>query len=212
MTHMTITSNNKYKSTLTVTITGGMDGGWFFPEEMPFRRAIESADKGDAVERFISWAEAHDVKNIYAVGRDMGAAPPRQTELKFKVPGEDFLEQLNTALSAFSSFGFPPIPDNAMKILRDSRPDAQLAMSVITSAEGFVRLGLMAPNPRTETVLALCSMCGGNQDEMASFEASLGKDTPSFVEYQYLMKNFGYGVYKEGFDVVFHYIVGEEVA
>jgi len=83
---------------------------------------------------------------------------------------------------------------------------------VITSSEGFVRLGLLTPNPRTETVLALCTLCGGNQDEMASFEASLGKDAPSYVEYQYLMRNFGYGVYKEGFDVVFHYIVGEEVA
>jgi len=199
-------------SWIDMSAKGGMDGGWFFPEEMPFRRAIESADRGDAVERFTSWAEAHDVANIYAVGRDMGAAPPRQTELKFKVPGADFGEQLSIALNAFASFGFPPIPDNALKILRDSHPDGQLAMSVITSAEGFVRLGLLVPSPRTETVLALCTMCQGNQDEMASFEASLGKDAPSYVEYQYLMKNFGYGVYKEGFDVVFHYIVGEEVA
>jgi len=199
-------------SWIDMSAKGGMDGGWFFPEEMPFKRAIESADKGDAADRFTSWTDQHGILNIYAVGRDMGAAPPRQTELKFKIPGADFIDQLNIALDAFSSFGFPPIPDNALKILRDSRPDGQLAMSVITSSEGFVRLGLLAPNPRTETVLALCSMCGGNQDEMASFEASLGKDTPSYIEYQYLMKNFGYGVYKEGFDVVFHYIVGEEVA
>jgi len=199
-------------SWIDMSAKGGMDGGWFFPEEMPFRRAIQSADKGDAVDRFEKWADTHGITNIYAVGRDMGAAPPRQTELKLKIPGIDFTDQLNIALDAFSAFEFPPIPENALKILRDSRPDGQLTLSVITSAEGFVRLGLLAPNPRTETVLQLCAICGGSSEEMASFEASLGKEAPSFVEYQHLMKNFGYGVYKEGFDVVFHYIVGEEVA
>jgi len=189
---------------------GGMDGGWFFPVEMPYRLAVEAADAGEAIKKFADWAEAHGLAQIYAVGRDMGAAPPRQTELKMKLPGNDFDEQLRLALDAFLTFGFPNIPDNALKILRESRSDATLALSVITSSEGFVRLGLLCPHPSTETVLALCSISGGNHEEMAAFEASLGKDAPSYVEYQYLMKNFGYGVYKEGFDIVFHYIVGEE--
>jgi len=94
-----------------------------------------------------------------------------------------------------------------------------MSLSVITSSEGFVRIGLLAPKPSTETVLALCAVCnklspeGGNpnaNDELASFEAALGADGPSYAEYQFLMKGFGYGVYKEGFDIVFHYAVGEE--
>ena len=56
----------------------------------------------------------------------------------------------------------------------------------------------------------LCAIAGGNPDDMSSFEAALGADGPSYAEYQYLMKGFGYGVYKEGFDIVFHYHVGEE--
>jgi len=88
---------------------------------------------------------------------------------------------------------------------------AGLCMSVITSFEGFVRLGLLCPKPKLQTVVDLCAIVGGNADSIATFEGSLGVDGPSFVEYQYLVKNFGYGVYKEGFDVVFHYHVGEEV-
>jgi len=200
----------KIGSWIDMSAKGGMDGGWFFPVDMPLKIAVESADAGEAIKKFADWAEAKGITNIYTVGRDMGAAPPRQTEMKMKIPGSDFDEQLRVGLDAFISFGFPQIPDNALKVLRESRPEGTLTLSVITSSEVFVRLGLLAPKPTTETVLALCSICGGNNEEMASFEASLGKDAPSFVEYQYLMKNFGYGVYKEGFDIVFHYIVGEE--
>jgi len=190
---------------------GGMDGGWFFPVDIPLQLSIESADSGDAIKKFLDWAEGHGIANVYAVGRDMGSAPPRQTELKMKLPGIDFAEQLNVGLSAFDTFGFPPIPDNAFRILKDSKAEGGLTLSVITSAEGFVRVGLLAPGPSTETVVSLCNISGGNHEELASFEASLGRDCPSFVEYQYLMKNFGYGVYKEGFYIVFHYNVGDEV-
>jgi len=200
----------KIGSWIDMSAKGGMDGGWFFPVDMPLKLAVESADAGEAVRKFAEWAEQHGIQSIYTVGRDMGAAPPRQTEMRMKIPGPDFSEQLSLALDAFETFGFPPIPDNAYRILKDSNPDGQLSLSVITSSEGFVRLGLLAPFPSTNTVLSLCSISGGNQEEMAAFEASLGKDCPSYVEYQYLMKGFGYGVYKEGFDIVFHYIVGEE--
>jgi len=200
----------KIGSWIDMSAKGGMDGGWFFPVDMPLKIAIESADKGFAVKQFEDWAEARGISHVFVVGRDMGAAPPRQTEIKFKVPGGDFEEQLKVGLDAFISFGFPQIPDNALKILKESSTTGHLTLSVITSSEGFVRLGLIVPNPTTETVLALCSISGGNNDELATFEASLGKDAPSYVEYQYLMKNFGYGVYKEGFDIVFHYVVGEE--
>jgi hypothetical protein len=83
-------------------------------------------------------------------------------------------------------------------------------MSVITSSEGFVRLGLLCPLPDRVIVEQLCAIGGGNVEQLSRFEAALGVSGPAFAEYQYLMKGFGYGVYKEGFDVVFHYDVGEE--
>jgi len=202
----------KIGSWIDMSGKGGMDGGWFFPVDMPLKLAVEAADSGEAIKKFSDWAETHGVTTVYVVGRDMGAAPPRQTELRIKVPGADSSEQVRIGLDAFSSFGFPPFPDEAARILRESKPE-NLALSVITSSEGFVRLGLLAPKPSTQTVLALCEIAGGKKDELATFEASLGTDGPdgpAFVEYQFLIKGFGYGVYKEGFDIVFHYQVGEE--
>jgi hypothetical protein len=115
----------------------------------------------------------------------MGAAPPRQTEFKFKLPGSSFEEQLNIALDAYTTFGVPTIPEDALKVLKESKPTETLCFSVITSSEGFVRVGLMVPKPSSETVIALCAICSGNNDELASFEASLGADGPSYAEYQY---------------------------
>jgi hypothetical protein len=206
----------KIGSWIDMSAKGGMDGGWYFPVDIPLPLAIEAADAGEAITKFGQWAESHDVKTVYTVGRDMGAAPPRQTELRMKLPGPDFDAQLRLGLDAFSTFGFPAIPDNALSILRNSKTnvgETPLCMSVITSSEGFVRLGLMVPKPNTQTVLQLCSIAGGNNENIAAFEGSLGalgSDGPTYAEYQYLMKGFGYGVYKEGFDIVFHYSVGSE--
>lgn len=50
-------------------------------------------------------------------------------------------------------------------------------------------------------------MGGGSPDHLFQFESALGVSGPAYAEYQYLMKGFGYGVYKEGFDIVFHYEV-----
>jgi len=206
----------KIGSWIDMSAKGGMDGGWYFPVDIPLKLAVEAADPGEAITKFTQWAESHDVTTVYTVGRDMGAAPPRQTELRMKLPGGDFDTQVKLGVDSFSAFGFPAIPDNALAILKNSRvnvTDHPLCLSVITSSEGFVRLGLLVPKPNTQTVLQLCSIAGGNNENIAAFEGSLGalgSDGPTYAEYQYLMKGFGYGVYKEGFDIVFHYSVGSE--
>jgi hypothetical protein len=190
---------------------GGMDGGWFFPVDVPIKFAFEASDAGDPINRVEQWAEANNVTRCISVGRDMGAAPPRQTEIRFAIPGDTFDEQLDRGLSAFEAFGFPDIPDDMLSLIRSS-PVAGLNLSVITSSEGFVRLGLLCPSPDQGTVEQLCNVAagGGSYQRIRSFENALGIEGPAFAEYQYLMKGFGYGVYKEGFDVVFHYDVGEE--
>jgi len=199
----------KIGSWIDMSAKGGMDGGWFFPVDMALRLAVEAADAGATIKKFNEWAESHGVQSIFAVGRDMGAAPPRQTELRFKVPGSDFETQVGIGLDAFKSLGFPDLPDTVLSLLKKSG-NPGLNMSVITSSEGFVRLGLLVPKPKTQTVLDLCALVGGNADSIANLEGSLAVDGPSFVEYQYLMKSFSYDVYKEGFDIVFHDKIGEE--
>jgi len=199
-------------SWIDMSAKGGMDGGWFFPVNIPIKFALEASDPGDPTKKVAEWAETHQVNHCFAVGRDMGAAPPRQTEIKFKMTQPTYEEQLACAVSAFEAFGFPALSQEAIDILR-SNPKEGICLSVITSSEGFVRLGLLAPKPDAATVSKLCSFAGASNTELlARFETALGVDGPEYAEYQYLMKGFGYGVYKEGFDVVFHYHVGEETA
>jgi len=196
-------------SWIDMSSKGGMDGGWFFPVDIPVKLAVQAADPGLAIKKFADWAERSGVLSVFAVGRDMGAAPPRQTELRVKLPGSPEV-QLNVGIQAFTAFDFPPIPDEVLKIIRGATVHHDgCSLSVITSSEGFVRLGWMVPKPSTDTVLALLPLVGGSKG-MPLFEGSLNSSGPSFVEYQYLQKGFGYGVYKEGFDIVFHYDAGEE--
>jgi len=202
----------KIGSWIDMSAKGGMDGGWFFPVDIPLKLAIESSDAGDPTRKVSEWAETNAVTNAFSVGRDMGAAPPRQTEIRFKLPGPDFNSQLRLAMDAFFVFGFPAIPDDALALIRRSASDQHgpLSMAVITSSEGFVRLGLLIPKPTQETIVGLCQIGGGNPDDILRFQNALQSQGPLFAEYQYLMKGFGYGVYKEGFDIVFHYLVGED--
>lgn len=192
---------------------GGMDGGWFFPVETTLELAVKSSDDGPATSQFERWASSKGIDVIASVGRDMGAAPPRQTEVKFAIPGGSFETQLNTALTAFPALNVPDIPNEALKIIR-GQCTAGLVMSVVTSSEGMVRLGLLFPNPSKNAMQSLCNMSNASFSALMSFESALGveKTGPAFVEFQYLMRGYGYGVYKEGFDVVFHYTAGVENA
>lgn len=105
----------------------------------------------------------------------MGAAPPRQTEIRFKVPGASFQEQYEHAMSAFSAFDIPAPPEQALEVIR-SNPRDGLAMSVITSSEGFVRMGLLAPKPDAMTVEKLCSLSGAlNSELLHSFEVHVDR-------------------------------------
>jgi len=200
---------HKIGSWIDMSAKGGMDGGWYFPVDITIKQAVDAADKGEAVEKFKEWTIKHGIDKCLSAGRDMGAAPPRQTEFRIKLPGLDFENQYRVALDAWDMFGFPSMPEEIQKILKNSGK-AGCYLSVITSSDGFVRLGLLVPSPNSDTVVKLCHAVGSKSDQLLSFEQSLGGHGPAFAEYQYLMSGYGYGVYQEGFDVVFHYNVGEE--
>jgi len=199
----------KIGSWIDMSAKGGMDGGWYFPVEIPLKLALEAADPGEPTKKVGEWAENNGVAHCYTGGRDMGAAPPRQTEMRIKLPGNDFNNQLRIAIDAFFMFGFPAIPEDALKILREHEIDG-LCLSIVTSSEGFVRLGLLIPKPPQSAVSAMYNISGVYHG-LSTFQNALNVSVPTWVEYQYLMKGFGYGVYKEGFDVVYHFDVGEDV-
>jgi len=190
----------------------GMDGGWFFPVDIEIKAAIEAADAGDPTRRVMQWIEKHNVTRCFSVGRDMGAAPPRQTELRVILPGPDPSSQLMTAHDAFASFDFPPIPEQMMNLISNFTPSEPYSLSIVTSSEGFVRIGLLIPKPPRDVVGMMADAAGGKRDAVETFANTVGCQVPQYAEYQYLMKGFGYGVYKEGFDVMFHWNIGEEFA
>jgi PH domain len=199
----------KIGSWIDMSAKGGMDGGWYFPVEIPLKMAIEAADPGEPSKLVTEWAETYSVEKCFSVGRDMGAAPPRQTEIRVRLPGSSFDSQFDIAREAFKSFGFPPISDEAQAIFKaEGKPG--LCLSIITSSEGFVRLGVMVPNPSTDTVLKLCDLVGAPNAPLAAFEGALGSSGPEYAEYQYLKEGFGYGVYKEGPDIILTFVGGVE--
>lgn len=202
----------KIGSWIDMSARSGMDGGWYFPVDIPLKLSIEASDAGDPTRKVSEWAEQNNVTACFSVGRDMGAAPPRQTEIRLKLPGTDFNSQLRVAMDAFFAFGFPAISEDAMAIIRRAGGDANgpICLSIITSSEGFVRLGLLLPKPNQEIVTALCGLSQASVEDITRFQNALASSGPAYAEYQYLMKGFGYGVYKEGFDIVFHYHVGED--
>jgi len=190
----------------------GMDGGWFFPVDIEIKAAIEAADAGDPTHRVMQWIETNNVTRCFSVGRDMGAAPPRQTELRLVLPGADAASQLMIAQNAFASFEFPAIPAEMLSLISDYQPPEPYCLSIVTSSEGFVRIGLLIPRPPRDLIGRMADACGGRRDAIDAFANTVGCEVPQYAEYQYLMKGYGYNVYKEGFDVMFHWNIGEEFA
>jgi len=202
---------SKIGSWIEMSDKQGMDGGWYFPVEMTIEKALQAADAGEALEKVKEWVQKHKIESCYSVGRDMGAMPPRQTAMRVHLPGT-LEKQMDAALDAFKIFGFPPIPDDALIVMRNSSP-SKLSLSIITCSEGFVQIGVLSPSPSRADIQKLADVLKSDRrNELDIFEKALGKDAPAYVEYQHLMKSFGYGVYKEGFDIILHYQVGEEKA
>eukprot|EP00026_Physarum_polycephalum_P010588 Phypoly_transcript_10755.p1 GENE.Phypoly_transcript_10755~~Phypoly_transcript_10755.p1 ORF type:complete len:406 (+),score=59.06 Phypoly_transcript_10755:45-1262(+) len=192
---------------------GGMDGGWFFVDEIAMERAMEVSDFGHPGRTVLAWAEKNKITHCFSVGRDMGL-PPRQTEIRVSLKG-DFLAQVYAAIDSFSFFGFPSVPFLVREVIERSEPENlendPLCLSIIFNSMGFVQLGIHIPNPSPETVSALCSFAPEAIDDSlgtrrAKLEQMVGN--PVVAEYSCLAEGYGYGVYHEGFDVMLHYKVG----
>jgi len=201
-------------SWIQTSLKGGMDGGWVFPDEVPLKLAVEAADSvdtdSDATRIFSTWADKHGILVCRYLSRDMGKSPPQQTEFRMVLPGADFPSQLSVALDAMNTFQFPGLPDAPVTILANAGLPGPMMLSIVTCAKGFVSLGIIVPQVPMDVVSDLIQNCGGKQDEIQRFMDASGCTAPSAVELQCLMKGYGYGVYKEGFDMLFHWDIGTE--
>eukprot|EP01129_Flabellula_baltica_P014988 TRINITY_DN736_c0_g1_i1.p1 TRINITY_DN736_c0_g1~~TRINITY_DN736_c0_g1_i1.p1 ORF type:complete len:468 (-),score=103.84 TRINITY_DN736_c0_g1_i1:50-1453(-) len=200
---------------INMSNTGGMDGGWFFPVPIGIRMALGACDpdleeiKPPPTQLISGWVESKGLTDCVYVGRDMGAAPPRQTEFRIVMKGTA-QEQLETAMSAFTGLNFPDIPENVRPLLEKNAKEGT-TLSIITSSEGIVKVGILLPTPEWSNVLPLVEQGRTNSQQTASTDIfqtvheHFNCDAPQFVEYQYLSPGFGYNVYKEEFNVHLHY-------
>jgi hypothetical protein len=191
-------------SWIDMSTKGGMDGGWVFPVNVPMTDALKACDEGVPLTKLAEWTKSHGIVECITVGRDMGASPPRQTEIRFSVKGNAFEDKLNTAMNAYAEFGFPSLSEQYLEALRQWHPTS-IDLSVITSSEGFVRIGMILPDPDKNIVQQLCQLNSSSYQSLSQFQQKMKIDKPAFVEFQYLNESYGYGVYNEGLNLVFHY-------
>lgn len=59
----------KIGSWIDMSARGGMDGGWYFPVDIPLKLSIEASDAGDPTRKVSEWAEQNNVTICFSVGR-----------------------------------------------------------------------------------------------------------------------------------------------
>lgn len=190
---------------ITVSSKLGIDGGWYFPAEVGTEVMESAVDESKYRDTLCAWLAEHGVRIVQTVSRDMGAQPPRQSEISIDLPGATCEEQLKVAESAFHTFGFPALPDDVVDYVRTFKNN-HLKLFINVTFEGFVKTSLLLPYPPAADVGQFFAMAGLHESRQASLktlEAAVGVK-PAFVEFIFLKEGFGYGVYKEGFDVAFH--------
>jgi len=185
-------------SWIDMSTLGGMDGGWIFPGDMAIHDGLDACDEGPARNKLEDWLKASSITNGVLLARDMGASPPRQTEIRISL-ANDFPKNFDLIIGALKSFSVPEMPSDYQKAIRKWCPK-KIEFSVVTSSEGFVRVGLIFPEPNTEIVEALA----GHNRPFMDFQRNIKKQ-PSHIEVQHLMSGFGYAVYQEGYKIKLHY-------
>ncbi|KAL7715229.1 PH domain-containing protein [Entamoeba marina] len=190
----------------------GMDGGWFFPGEFDISVIGLIAEECKYVDILTKWVQESGITQIVHVGRDMGCTPPRLSEFRFVLEGalNIRIQRLNNAIYKFSLTNFPPDILSILNTLNEAY--TYFIVNVIVCLDGFVRFGVFVPNPTDDIVHRFLNSVGTSA-ESQQLHDNLSKDTTisvQFVECSYLNNGFGYGVYKEGWDVNVHYYLGAD--
>ena len=153
----------------------------------------------------VEWAQKNGLSMISSIGRDMGATPPRQTEFKYKIVGPASAK-LNIVKDGFTMFGIPALPEKVESAL-NAFTGNEIMMSVTTSSEGFVRVGIVIPQPNAQVLSQVVeSVSGHDIPRHQQYLNTFGQ--PVAVEYSFLSTGFGFEVYREGADAHVHYLLG----
>lgn len=174
-------------SWINVSEKGGIDGGWCFTFPINLEVAINSVEQGLICEQIKKWGRTNGVQECFYLARDMGAEPPRQTEIRCRLEPGGAWEQ---AQLMYDLAGFPYPPNDVINVVKTAE---EVYVAVNITEEEFVRVAVGIENPDSSVVRKF-----GNS-RTQEVEAGLGPVT--VIEFQYLKQDFGYSVYKEGYDV-----------
>jgi len=178
---------------IKISKKGGMDSGFFFPIPIT-KESLKSLNNENMFSQFIQWMEVNNINEINYFGSDVGC-PSCNIEIRLKLKEQAVEEQLNTAILAFNYFNIPDIPINILNILRQfTKPG--LILSFILSQSSCIKIGILFPNPCDDALSLL-------EKEMGEIDTTLG--SPDFIELQYLKKEYTHNLYKEGYNIYFHF-------
>ncbi len=96
--------------------------------------AIDSVEKGPICDEIKAWGRKNGVLECFYLARDMGAEPPRQTEIRCKLEPGNAWEQ---AMLVYDLAGFPYPPNDAIAAIQAAE-DVYVAIN-ITEEEFVVR-------------------------------------------------------------------------
>jgi len=179
-------------SWINVSELGGIDGGWCFTFPVEIKVALPAVEEGSSVDSLLSWCEKHNVVECYYLARDMGAEPPRQTEVKIHIPqGNNLLE---TVIDAYDMCGFPHPPEETQQVLREAK---NLNLSINITEDDFVRIAVSVVQPSLDIIKKFAP------NDLDKIQNGLG--TVHSIDFQYLKEDYGYSVYHEGHDVHLSY-------
>ncbi len=172
--------------------------GWSLPSGLLLDTALALAPDSDARKVVSTWARKEGAAFVRRFEHTVG---PRATDAELAVvviPLGAFETALGAAQRAFEAVG-APWPDEAIAATLAVFSPASLELTLSLTPDGVERIGVIAPAPSRELVLAACDLLSeqaeASDERLAHYEAVVGVSAPDAVEL---------AIGRDGFEVLVH--------
>lgn len=176
--------------------------GWSLPSGLLLDTALALAPDSDARKVVSRWARAEGATFARRFEFSVGPHPIDAGLARLTIPLGDFESALGAARRAFDATG-APWPEEAIGATLALFSPTSLELTLTLTTDGVERIGIIAPSPSRELVLAVCDLGCENHvscdERLAHYEATLGAKAPSAVEM---------AIGRDGFEVFVHLGVG----
>jgi hypothetical protein len=177
---------------------GTVDAGWYIPQEMPATTAFDLAhivsSDSKPLNRLKMWTERNKVQTCIRLARSVAPGNPF-TELRIVLPGAGVDEWVLAGARLFDALDVPDLPDSAIGTLLDATTKRMVA-SVLFTAEGTVKLGLLVAEPTPKLTQKLFRVASEEQQadeysDLVELQSQLMVSGPLWAEAQQRANGFG---------------------